>query len=207
MHRQLRHDPNWVCLDDATKGHLLAIWILAADKNGEIPDDPNLIRKLCHLDNPPDIKLLTEMGFLDATEAPRRRHRSKQATPARRQSDVLEAESESEAESERKRGFQLPNGWQPSEETISVLEGEGFSSFFLKQSLRDMVEWAAANGHRAIARKSNWDAAFRSWCRRSKGQGDTTRSAAEVAIQELSSGKPESGGLRLRGPSDGGADC
>jgi hypothetical protein len=91
VHRRLVHDSNWVTLSDAQRGHVLALWILAADRNGLIPACPLTLQKLCRLDDPPDIKLLIEKEFLDAN-----------VTSRRRQHVHPEAEAEAEAEAERR---------------------------------------------------------------------------------------------------------
>lgn len=103
IHRQVMRDPNWVSLTDAQRGQLVGIWLLAADRDGEIPDCPILLRKLCFLDSEPDLQLLTSMGFLeaDASVTPRRRQRDAKATPPRRRDDAPETETETETEGER----------------------------------------------------------------------------------------------------------
>jgi len=55
----------WVSLTDAQRGQLVAIWLLGADHNGVIPASPSIIKKLCHLDTEPDLKLFMEHGFID----------------------------------------------------------------------------------------------------------------------------------------------
>src|SRR3990167_7804840 len=73
VHRRLMHDPNWASLTDAQKGHLISIWILAADRDGAIPADTKMVQRLCCLEHEPDLKLLQELNFLDAKLTPRRR--------------------------------------------------------------------------------------------------------------------------------------
>jgi len=65
VHRQILRNPEWVSLTDAQRGQLLAIWILAADRCGEIPADPKVLKILCHLEHDPDIDLLIRLGFID----------------------------------------------------------------------------------------------------------------------------------------------
>jgi hypothetical protein len=93
VHRCLMRDHKWVALSDAQKGQLISMWILAADNNGQLPDDPTLVQKLCYLDNPPDLEYFVKQGLVD---------RDANLTPQRRQSDAPEAEAETEAEVEKK---------------------------------------------------------------------------------------------------------
>lgn len=39
--------------------------MLAADHNGEIPESPTLIKKLCFMDSVPDMKVFVSHGFID----------------------------------------------------------------------------------------------------------------------------------------------
>jgi len=64
VYRRLLNDAEWVQLTDAEKGQLVSIWMLAADKHGEIPDDPKLIQKICHLDSPPDMAKFHKLQFI-----------------------------------------------------------------------------------------------------------------------------------------------
>ena len=64
IHRCVMRDPEWVSLSDAQRGQLVAIWLLAADRNGVIPASPQVIQKLCFMDSLPDLKLFIELDFI-----------------------------------------------------------------------------------------------------------------------------------------------
>jgi len=85
LHRRLILDPDFVMLGDSEKAHLMCIWIVAADRNGMIPDDAPLIKKIAGLDTCPDLDRLQALGFLEQCNA------DAKATPKRRQSDSKEA--------------------------------------------------------------------------------------------------------------------
>ena len=70
LHRNLLSNPEWVSLSDSEKGQLVSIWILASDKNGSIPDDPGLIKKMAILDSEPNINKFIELGFLVTNRLP-----------------------------------------------------------------------------------------------------------------------------------------
>lgn len=91
VHREVMRKPEWVALTDAQRGQLLSIWLLAADRDGVIPASACLLRKLCFMDDEPDLEVLIEQGFLarDAT-----------VTPIRRQRDETEAEERQRREEE-----------------------------------------------------------------------------------------------------------
>ena len=65
LHRKVMRDPNWVELTDAQRGQLIAIWLLAADHDGEIPSSPCIIQRLCYLDTEPDLQVFVDKGFLE----------------------------------------------------------------------------------------------------------------------------------------------
>ena len=67
VHRNLFSNQEWAALSDAEKGHLVSIWILAADKSGLIPADPKTLKKLCMLDIEPDLKKFSDLGFVSMT--------------------------------------------------------------------------------------------------------------------------------------------
>ena len=63
--RNLLRNPKWATLTEAERGQLVSIWLLAADRNGEIPDDPGLIQMFGMLKNKPDLKKFCDLGFLE----------------------------------------------------------------------------------------------------------------------------------------------
>ena len=64
VYRNLLSNEQWVELSDAEKGHLVSIWLLAADKGGIIPDSAKMIQKMCMLDEPPNLNKFKELGFV-----------------------------------------------------------------------------------------------------------------------------------------------
>lgn len=94
IHRRLLRDTKWIQLSDSERGQLVMIWMLAADENGQIPYDPVVIRKLCCMDQIPDLERFIEIGFID------RRQDDVNMASQRRQHDAPEAETETETETE-----------------------------------------------------------------------------------------------------------
>ncbi len=70
LYRNLLSNPEWVNLSDSEKGQLVSMWILAADKNGSIPDDSKVIKKMAILDKEPNINKFMDLGFLVTTWLP-----------------------------------------------------------------------------------------------------------------------------------------
>jgi hypothetical protein len=90
LHRELLRNPEWISLSDTQRGQLVSIWMLAADKNGRIPDDANLIQRMCYMQKAPDLNLLIELGFLDARVTPRRRQPDATVTPQSRGEEKID---------------------------------------------------------------------------------------------------------------------
>jgi hypothetical protein len=91
VHREVMRNPEWVALTDAQRGQLVAMWLLAADRDGVIPASRTLIRKLCFMDSDPPLEVFAEHGFIemDGVVASSWRH-----------VDHTEAEAEAEEETE-----------------------------------------------------------------------------------------------------------
>ena len=64
LHNCLLEDYDFSCLQDASKLHLILIWMLASRMENKIPLDPEWIKIKLNLDKAPDIKLLIDKGFL-----------------------------------------------------------------------------------------------------------------------------------------------
>lgn len=99
VHRELMRKPKWVRLSDAQRGQLLSLWILAADNDGYLPDDPSLLRKLCYMDSEPDLEVFVSLGFIDRDDSatPPRRHDDAEVTA---QSALARGRGREEAEAE-----------------------------------------------------------------------------------------------------------
>jgi hypothetical protein len=115
IHRRLMRDHKWIGLTDAQRGQLVNIWLLAADDDGRIPDDPGMVRKLCYLEAEPDLKLFIEKGFLDATLTPSRRQDDADVTHQNRiEKNRTEAASprvvDKKAVRKNGTGFYVPTG-------------------------------------------------------------------------------------------------
>lgn len=64
LHRTLLDDYEFARLQDASKAHLMLIWLFASQKNGRIPNDPFFLKKKLGLQREPDLKLFIDHGLL-----------------------------------------------------------------------------------------------------------------------------------------------
>jgi len=64
LHSSLLHDHGFACLHDASKAHLMLVWLLASRNDGRIPDDPAWVQGHIGAREPVDLELLVRVGFL-----------------------------------------------------------------------------------------------------------------------------------------------
>ena len=96
LYRKLLADYAFSRLQDASKAHLMLVWLLASESEGRIPNDPEWVAKRIGATSPVDLNLLVEAGFLAvdrrkqpaserrAERLPRDRDRDKRSIPDRR---------------------------------------------------------------------------------------------------------------------------
>lgn len=98
IHRQILRNLKWVALNDAEKGQLVAIWILAADSKGTLPNDPDLVQRLCYMSGKPNLTKYIDDGFLEPYVTPKRRRKNAKCP----QNVTPEAEAETKAKAKAK---------------------------------------------------------------------------------------------------------
>jgi hypothetical protein len=64
LHRKLLDDYEFCKLSDASKAHLMLIWIFAARSEGRVPADATFLQNKLGLSETPDLAGLVESGFL-----------------------------------------------------------------------------------------------------------------------------------------------
>lgn len=64
LHRALLDNYEFSRLPDASKAHLMLIWLLASQSDGRIPQDPQFLQDKLGLDKQPDLQMLVDEGFL-----------------------------------------------------------------------------------------------------------------------------------------------
>lgn len=160
LHRDLLRDYSFSCLQDASKAHLMLIWLLASQLDNKIPHDPEWIRKQIGSSEPVNLKPLIDAGFLipeqDAT---------KTLAPCK-QSAMLETEAETEKEKPIGRSAKPPdraaallaelkplypkrngaNPWPKAEQALRARLREGVDPDTIRAGLERYAAWCAATG-------------------------------------------------------------
>jgi ribosomal protein L12E/L44/L45/RPP1/RPP2 len=96
LYNELLDDYSFGQLPDASKLHLVAIWLLASRSNNRIPHDPGWIAKRISATEKVDLELLRTSGFIEVQDAGG-------AQAARKPDADPERESETDAETEEER--------------------------------------------------------------------------------------------------------
>ena len=150
VHRCVMRDPEWV-LTDAERGQLVAMWLLAADRNGVIPASPKIIQKLCFMEKPPNINKFAELGFIEIE-----RHQCDvNMASGGSQSDQPKAETEKKREEKKKnRETSIPTNFCVSDRVKKWAKEKGYTN--LEDHLEAFKLSCSAKGYKYI----NWDSAF-----------------------------------------------
>jgi hypothetical protein len=69
LYNELLDDYTFGLLPDASKLHLVAIWLLASRSNNRIPHDPGWIAKRISATEKVDLELLRSSGFIEVQDA------------------------------------------------------------------------------------------------------------------------------------------
>ena len=64
LHLSTVRDYDFSCLQDASKAHLMLIWLLASQLDNRIPNDPDWIKGQTGMRTKPNLNLLIDKGFL-----------------------------------------------------------------------------------------------------------------------------------------------
>lgn len=161
LYRDILDDMEWHELDPVAAKALVAIWLIASENDGKLPEVKKLafrlrvsekqaisiVSQLSHWLLQDDITMISD-GY---------------------QSDSLEKERETETEKETEREFRpratrLANDWKPSIEEQDFARQLGIDPDLEADRFRDY--WTAQAGQRAT--KANWTATWRNWCRNAK---------------------------------------
>ncbi len=73
LHVEMLQSRDWIMWDDASRVLAIVCILVASQRNGEVPDDPEYVRRLAYLSDV-NFKPLLDSGFLEVTESDKERH-------------------------------------------------------------------------------------------------------------------------------------
>ena len=157
LHRELLTDYKFACLQDASKLHLILIWLLASQTNNEIPADPEYLKKMLHLEQSPNLKELEDQGFIEPAS---------NTLADCKQVAMPETEAETETELKEKRGKKEKTPEKkfvaPTVEELSIYIVENNLGF----NPEEMIDfYQSKNWMIGKNKMKDWRAAARRWSR------------------------------------------
>lgn len=94
LHVEVLDDYAFTCLQDASKAHLMLLWVLASKMDNRIPYDLAFLSRKLGATSPVDLEELVLQGFIEVSQD------DGKALAPRKQSAMPETEGETEAEGE-----------------------------------------------------------------------------------------------------------
>lgn len=179
LYNDLLSDYEFCKLPDASKMHLVAIWLLASRYENRVPDDIEWLAGQISATEKIDLKVLVDAGFIIVAQA------CSKTLADCKQSAMPEKETETEGEGEvetekngratrsplpvntqetRKRGTRIPDNFPGSEE-ISFALNEGWTwDRAEREAAKFRDHWVSVPGQKGV--KLDWPATWRNWIRR-----------------------------------------
>ena len=137
LHYEVMTSRDWVMLSDASKLLAIVCMLIASRNEGEVPDDPEYIKRVAYLDRAPNLLPLIDSGFLLA-DASARKHKQAHAT----------SETETEAETEAYILSGKPDIASQCQEVIDYLNKRAGTSFRgSSKASRKFVQGRLREGH------------------------------------------------------------
>lgn len=176
LHFELLSSRDWVMLDDASRLLAIACMLVASRHNGEVPDDPEYIRRVAHLDRVPNLKPLIKCGFIESQAFACK----PLANACAIDREETERESETQTEGWARPSKRCPSDFVVTEDLLAWAAIEAISQEVLQSETPKFKDYTFASS------RSDWKATWRNWMRKardSKANGASNgrkESAAEL---------------------------
>ena len=180
LYNELLDDYEFAHLQDASKMHLISIWLLASRTGNEIPYDAQWIAAKISATNKVDLAALEKAGFIYKINMVQ----NASGTLADCTQDAcLETEGETEERQSREaRAMRLPTNWEPDSDLVSWFRTErpDLNLAATVDGFRDY--WHAQPG--ANARKLDWRKTFKNWSRNQRAINRTPIPPPRIAVNQ-----------------------
>lgn len=178
LYNPLLDDYEFGRLPDASKAHLLAIWLLASRYDNKIPYDPEWVSRRINATEPVDLDALAKGGFIVADQycsktladckqdAKPEERRVEEIREEKKEVERADARPAPEPEVTAKKASRLPSDWQPSDESVEYALSKGIPREKIPEEVEGFRDhWNSKSGKDAT--KLDWPAAWRTWVKRS----------------------------------------
>lgn len=172
LHNELLENYEFECLQDASKAHLLCIWLLASRTENKIKADPRWIQRKIGANSPIDIDELVKAGFLQLNQeleecgqdASKMLQSLQNDAITEREGEQRESRAEGENKPAKKSGrsvFVIPS----PEDLVSYFQSKESNS----TEAQKFFNYYESNGWKVGKNKmKKWESAASGWITRSK---------------------------------------
>jgi hypothetical protein len=184
LYRDLLDDLEWHELDPLAAKALVAIWLIASENDGELPEMKKLafrlrvtekqaisiVSQLDHWLIQDDINLISDCYQSDSLEIEKETYRKE-----------TETKKETEKRERTPRATRLSQDWQPSNSDLDYARELGWTDKQVRDTAQDFSDyWMAKSGQGAT--KVDWSATWRRWCRNTAPKADATSRADRLML-------------------------
>ncbi|HEX8106727.1 MAG TPA: hypothetical protein VF516_03315 [Kofleriaceae bacterium] len=164
LHRELLDDYEFERLQDASKAHLILIWLFASQREGRIPNDPAFLKKKLGLKSDPNLKSFIDQGFL-IVEQDASTPLAEREQVAPRGEDIKQQSRGEPAKLNGKHRLETsaPEAFEITEPMWSWAQEQGVPHARVEPETAKFLDHHKAKG----SRFKDWDAAWRTWMRNS----------------------------------------
>ncbi len=164
LHRALLDDYEFERLQDASKAHLILIWLFASQREGRIPNDPTFLKKKLGLKSEPNLQILIDQGFLIVEQVASNPLAEREQVAPRGEDIKLQSREPARLNGhKRKAETPPPDSFEITETMWTWATEQGVAHERVEAETAKFLDH-----HKAKASKfSDWNAAWRTWMRNS----------------------------------------
>jgi len=186
LYRDILDDLEWHELDPVAAKALVAIWLIASENDGELPEMKKLafrlrvtekqaisiVSQLDHWLIQDDINLISDCYQSDSLEIEIETETYRKETETKREVEKRERTP---------RATRLSQDWQPSNSDLDYARELGWTDKQVRDTAQDFSDyWMAKSGQGAT--KVDWSATWRRWCRNTAPKADATSRADRLML-------------------------
>ena len=184
LYNEVLDDYEFGQLPDASKAHLIAIWLLASRYDNKIPADAEWITRRINATSPVDISLLVKSGFLEADQACSEMLADCKQVARPETERERERETETSCSSSAPKKTRIPPTFAPEEKYVKRAIELGLSLRDITDELASFKEYFNARaGPKGL--HCDWQTTFWNWLKRSKKFGQARRNSIAEGFAEI----------------------
>jgi hypothetical protein len=164
LYKTVLDDYEYTCLQDASKLHLILIWILASQFENRLPYDSRWIGQRIHATEDVDLDALVDAGFIEKTGTSECQ-RSASSSLAKKDESARPREQRTDLSLSGRKP--IPSDWKPNAETLAFAQIQSLPHSHI--TLQKFKDHYASEGKFT----ADPDAAYRKWLTSERRSGGT----------------------------------